>query len=116
MNPRRVQHGHEPGWHAPAGAVFVGSPSKWRNAFIATGPGMTEREQAEAEVDAYAERIHNSARLRAAARRELAGRDLVCGCPLADDNGDVFPCHADVLLAVANGDDYKPTGTLGGPR
>lgn len=31
MNPRRVQHGHEPGWHAPAGAVFVGSPSKWRN-------------------------------------------------------------------------------------
>ena len=30
------------------------------------------------------------------AKRELRGRDLACYCPL-----DV-PCHADVLLAVAN--------------
>jgi hypothetical protein len=29
-------------------------------------------------------------------RRELAGRDLCCWCPLDD------PCHADVLLEVAN--------------
>lgn len=30
-------------------------------------------------------------------RAELAGRDLVCWCPLSE------ACHADVLLAVANG-------------
>lgn len=30
--------------------------------------------------------------------RELAGRDLACWCPLT------VPCHADVLLAVANGE------------
>jgi len=30
------------------------------------------------------------------ARRELRGRDLACYCPLDE------PCHADVLLAVAN--------------
>jgi hypothetical protein len=30
------------------------------------------------------------------ARAELAGRDLVCWCPLD------HPCHADVLLALAN--------------
>lgn len=30
-------------------------------------------------------------------RRELAGRDLACWCPPGS------PCHADVLLAVANG-------------
>lgn len=30
-------------------------------------------------------------------RRELAGRDLACWCPLDQ------PCHADVLLALANG-------------
>lgn len=29
-------------------------------------------------------------------RRELAGRDLVCWCPLGQ------PCHADVLLELAN--------------
>jgi hypothetical protein len=31
------------------------------------------------------------------ARRELKGRDLVCWCKPG------VPCHADVLLAVANG-------------
>ena len=30
-------------------------------------------------------------------RRELAGRDLACWCPLDQ------PCHADVLLEIANG-------------
>jgi len=29
-------------------------------------------------------------------RRELAGRDLACWCPLTE------PCHADVLLEIAN--------------
>ena len=29
-------------------------------------------------------------------RRELRGRDLACYCPLDE------PCHADVLLAIAN--------------
>lgn len=31
------------------------------------------------------------------ARAELAGRDLMCWCPEAS------PCHADVLLEIANG-------------
>lgn len=31
-------------------------------------------------------------------RAELAGRDLACWCPLDQ------PCHADVLLEIANGD------------
>lgn len=36
-------------------------------------------------------------------RRELAGRDLACWCPLDDGEGNRVPCHADVLLDVANG-------------
>lgn len=32
------------------------------------------------------------------ARDELRGKDLVCWCP------DDLPCHADVLLEVANGE------------
>lgn len=34
----------------------------------------------------------------AVVRAELAGRDLACWCPLDQ------PCHADVLLAIANGE------------
>lgn len=33
----------------------------------------------------------------------LRGLDLACWCPLVDDNGDPVPCHADVLLEMANG-------------
>ena len=33
---------------------------------------------------------------------ELAGRDLACWCPLEDEHGNRVPCHADVLLEIAN--------------
>lgn len=33
---------------------------------------------------------------------ELAGLDLACWCPVWDEQGRRWPCHADVLLAVAN--------------
>ncbi len=36
------------------------------------------------------------------ARAALAGRDLLCWCPLTDGEGQPVPCHADVLLDVAN--------------
>jgi hypothetical protein len=36
-------------------------------------------------------------------RRDLAGYDLACWCPLDQ------PCHADVLLELANADDTEAT-------
>lgn len=36
------------------------------------------------------------------ARQELAGKNLACWCPLVDEFGQRVPCHADVLLEVAN--------------
>ncbi len=36
-------------------------------------------------------------------RRDLGGHDLVCWCPLVDAAGKPVPCHADLLLAIANG-------------
>jgi hypothetical protein len=38
----------------------------------------------------------NQAEYRASARRELRGKDLACYCPEGE------PCHADVLLEIAN--------------
>ena len=39
----------------------------------------------------------------AEARAELAGKNLACWCPLTDAQGNRVPCHADVLLELANG-------------
>ena len=36
-------------------------------------------------------------------RNELAGLDLACWCPLDQ------PCHADILLDIANTDHIAPT-------
>ena len=32
----------------------------------------------------------------------LVGHDLACWCPLVDAEGNPVPCHADVLLEIAN--------------
>ena len=39
---------------------------------------------------------------RAEARQALQGKDLACWCPLVDKDGNHVPCHADVLLEIAN--------------
>ena len=36
-------------------------------------------------------------------RAELRGKNLACFCPLTDAQGNHVPCHADVLLELANG-------------
>jgi hypothetical protein len=38
-------------------------------------------------------------------RAALAGKDLACWCPLVDSEGNRVPCHADVLLELANRED-----------
>ena len=40
-----------------------------------------------------------------AARRELRGKDLMCWCPLTYPDGRPYPCHADVLLEIANAEE-----------
>jgi hypothetical protein len=44
------------------------------------------------------------------ARRELGGRDLVCWCPIDQ------PCHADVLLEIANQESVTSAPNAGGER
>jgi len=75
---------------APAGAVFVGRPSKWGNPFILGRHGT--REQTIEKFEAY---LKANPALLDAAKKELRGKDLVCFCwPAA--------CHADVLLRLSN--------------
>jgi hypothetical protein len=59
---------------------------------------VADRAQAVELFRAWLENGNQNARDFAwSARRDLAGRDLACWCPLDG------PCHADVLLAIANG-------------
>ena len=74
---------------APKGAIYVGRPSKWGNPYAITA--NRTREQC---IEYYRQHV---AKRHDLIRRELRGKDLVCFCaPL--------PCHADVLLEIANAD------------
>ena len=91
--PQRLQMRRTRGWRKPPEAVYVGRPTRWGNPFRVDELGRAEavrRFRALAETDAE---------LRARARAELRGRDLLCWCPLDE------PCHADVLIDVSNRDE-----------
>lgn len=88
--PRRIQRRRTKGWRMPAGAVYVGRGTKWGNPYRVEA-GADPR----AVIRAYRALLARET-IRAEIRRALAGKDLACWCPLDR------PCHADVLLAIAN--------------
>ncbi|CAM5249745.1 hypothetical protein SGLAM104S_01596 [Streptomyces glaucescens] len=78
----------------------LGKTSGQRHAFVHSDGSITwhqvEDATPEQVVELYRRWIAERPELIAAARRELAGRDLMCWCPPGQ------PCHADVLLEIAN--------------
>lgn len=108
MSAKRIQQRRTKGWRKPEGALSVARPSKWGNPWRIdpADPPAEGREWAVGQFRRYL-------RLREIApggwadlieypslseiRRHLAGKDLMCWCPLNQ------PCHADVLLELANG-------------
>ena len=98
--PERIQLRRSAGWRKPAGAVVVARPSKWGNPFpFAPGTAIPDRATAVARFREFVAGDYDPAEYpsREQIRAELAGRDLACWCPLDG------PCHADVLLELANG-------------
>ena len=78
--------------------VYIGRPSKWGNPFV-IGPDGDRA----TVIGKYRAFILAHPDLVAAAKKELAGKNLVCFCaPQA--------CHGDVLLEIAN-----PELSLEGP-
>jgi len=110
--PKRIWRRHTKGWRMPAGAVYVGRGSKYGNPFHRLAVGGTisprlagwcfalwARHEAHPEFVAlfWPRRIPQFPPwTRAELRRDLGGRDLACWCPLDQ------PCHAEVLLELAN--------------
>jgi hypothetical protein len=90
----RIQRKRTKGWKMPAGAVYVGRPTKWGNPFLKI-VGVS----AESAVRRYRELMLDTTEGPNAVetiRKRLRGKDLACWCKLDQ------PCHADVLLEIAN--------------
>lgn len=108
MSPQRIQQRRTRGWRMPAGAVSTGRPGKWGNPWrVGTlvhhrcgDREWSSRMTAEEAVSFYETDLRAGLLpyTQADVRRELAGRDLVCWCPLDQ------PCHGDILLELANAD------------
>jgi hypothetical protein len=92
--PKRIQRKRTKGWRMPKGAVYVGRPSLLANPFKAKDWGQRGAVEA---FRLYLEHNTTGFGVKAFAQEFLRGKDLACWCPLDQ------PCHADVLLKIANG-------------
>jgi len=127
--PERIQRKRTPGWKKPENTVYVGRGSKWGNPFVVGEPSgifdgkdgrcLGMRDQPEILIPSLAleqvmEFYRNAVEgyikpemypaghtfsniIRPHSRlRELRGKNLMCWCALDK------PCHADILLEIAN--------------
>ncbi len=116
--PKRIQRKRTKGWQMPAGAVYVGRPTRWGNPYVAgavvsrrsfgvlTQTTIRDVKMATAYFERWLNRdrlaplsgwnAHRQAPSAAEIRAELGGKDLACWCPIGQ------ACHADVLLRIAN--------------
>lgn len=74
----------------PANTVKVARPSKWGNPYSVAEYGR------DLAIANYRRRLDILIIFGALDLSELRGRNLACWCKLSE------PCHADVLLALAN--------------
>lgn len=93
MTPQRVQRKRTKGWRMPENTVYVGRPTVYGNEFDFRKLGRAEAVQ---EYRKWLEQ-HLAAHTYMEAHVEaLRGKHLACWCPVNQ------PCHADVLLKIAN--------------
>lgn len=101
--PERIQMSRQRPWRAAhPEAVIVSRPREWSNPFIVGLPIEVQgriivvtRPLAVALFDAWLHQTYGPG-IDEQIARELGGRDLACWCPLDE------PCHADLLLTIAN--------------
>lgn len=117
--PKRIQRERTKGWKMPEGAIYVGRPTKWGNPFkvgqivshlLTDHDWASGRYSRMGDCDSFKDRVIDitlSLRLfairsfydpawRFSIKKELRGRDLGCWCKEGE------PCHADILLELAN--------------
>lgn len=108
--PQRIQRKRIKGWRMPANTVYVGRGSKWGNPFLVDStvlvqpfPGRSDQAvllgvDRRLAIHMYRSHIIGTFGIQDI-RNELGGKNLACWCKLDQ------PCHADVLLFLANAKD-----------
>lgn len=91
--PQRIQRKRTKGWKMPANTVSVTRPGRWGNPYAITA--RYSAADAVASVRRMVEGRMGSI-TEATVRAELRGKNMACWCKPG------APCHADVLLEVAN--------------
>lgn len=108
--PTRVQLSRAKGWRMPPNTVRVARPGKWGNRFrigdiaeVWGGPALitfTRIKDAATAVQLFDQwvslHLEQHPTIMRPALDELRGKNLACWCKLGT------PCHADVLLRLAN--------------
>lgn len=95
-NPRRTQRKAFKGWRLPPDTVYVGRGSKWGNPFPLGHQAYLGKEWARDAYGQWLTSTHKGMTLLREHLHELRGKDLACWCKPGE------PCHADLLLALAN--------------
>jgi len=99
VSPERIQLRRTKGWRKPEGAVSVARPTRWGNPYrVGDDDPWGDPYTAEECVRLFRHSINFwwDPYYAEAVRAELRGKDLACWCPIG------APCHADVLLEIAN--------------
>lgn len=99
MTPQRIQLRRSKGWKMPAGTVKVDRSTKWGNPYTIKGAREAGYKGTDAEIAAMCVSEFRTW-LRGwqldELKASLRGKNLGCWCKVGE------PCHADVLLEVAN--------------
>lgn len=103
MKPKRVQLSRAKGWRLPDNTVNVARPGKWGNPFPVGKRGPLGREAVDREgaVGFFRDMLSDPEMMAETGYpvdiTPLRGKNLACWCPF-----DGQPCHADILLEIAN--------------
>ena len=111
--PKRIQRKRTKGWRMPENTVYVGRPSVWGNPFpegwlgdravplyrdlmqgFFNGPGL--RDLTDSQFQKVYRAVQPFMSINSPNPKWLRGKNLACWCKESD------PCHADVLLELAN--------------
>lgn len=97
VKPKRIQRKRTKGWKMPDNTVYVGRPTKWGNPYFAHDTnGAGKPIGPSGAVMMYQNFLQLDAEYLYEDMKELKGKNLACFCPLDQ------PCHADILLELAN--------------
>ncbi len=94
-SPRRIQLSRKAGWKMPPNTVVVSRPSKWGNPFK-VGTDAFDAFDAVDKFENWLITTNQGLEIFSRSKTELRGKNLACWCKLGT------PCHADVLLRLAN--------------